>query len=371
MLITNGDVKVNISSSGSKKGSSLTLPFRDTVSLKKTKPITKYKKKMGDIWLGARKMSFLYLAVHYLLKEGKRRMAGFYEMSETTGKYVFIEVLLEGGSVISDFKVIDESPSEFLNMEGKSYDVVFGHQSCLSGCIDDGYNIVFIDFDKIHKNLTPVIRPAYLVLIVFMLVMIGWMVAMLMPEPPAKVEEKPKEKPPLTEQEKNFLRAVVSAKLLDRYRDLEREITRDTAFGDVRMAVNASEHSVSGNVDVIFRSYYPFKDSRHDGKWFVFSKSGSENLLREDIQAAQAASFKPPHYCLSRLIKYDTVSRSEGEWIMSVALVPKSEKDQFEYGEVAALLKDLYMCPISIDSLVMEDKKVNITVKVFTEVPKP
>ncbi len=347
MDITSGNVRFQIS-----PGKTGVIPFNSAVSIKKTKPTSKLKKKVGDVWISAKGMSLMYVLATHMLQRQIRRIVGFYQYPQDPDKVVFLEVALDGSSVVGSMRLIDESPAQFLDMEGKTFDEMIGNVPGLTGTTG-------IDLDKIYKGLIPSIRPLFVAILGVTVIMLGVMVYQLVDMTGKQVEEqKPKERPALTVAETNYLSALQYAEMLDKYKALLGRLDKEVALKSVSMTLTATPHDVTYAVNVTYRSFYPFVDSKLDGKHYVFLKSETGTLTRE-LAGSIRKELKSPYLCLQHFMPYKITERSADEWTIRVE--EKSHK------KAAQFLMDTYLCPVKIVDFKMDDASLAATYKLSND----
>lgn len=333
-----GDVKL------SKAKGARVVDFFHRVNIPKIKPAGRgiLKKKVGDVYVSSKKMSLWYILSYYMLKEGKKKLVGFYPYREHS--FIFIEATNEGNKRFSlEYKVIDDyTPQSFKELEGKYYDTIFGATNLT--------NIV-LPFEALHKELlkgTINPKPSEIVLVSILVVVavaVGYYFLSEWTKPPVKVAvQKAPPPPPLSDTETLRLKQAVSSDLLRAYVSLLGGLGGDRILKTMTMSITTSAMTVDGALNVTYASYYPFNGSAKNGDVFTWPDSVTKTKKREDIPSlAPVRGFDGCMNMLLDMKDVELVSRSGSDWRFTFKLK--------EYKNAVKLLNSLYMCPFVMESL--------------------
>ncbi|MCK9228212.1 MAG: hypothetical protein M0P30_10550 [Syntrophorhabdaceae bacterium] len=328
-----------------------TLPFSVTTTIKKLKPATRISRKIGEQWIGTQKVNMVFLLASYLLKTGKTRLAVFLKKSEKN--YIFVEITVAQTTVNASYKWVTDTPQDFLALEGKSYDAILGEPKVATE---------ILDWVKMAKEFSTTAKPLYIAIV--LVVIAGFVVGGLYmfgvigakPPPPRKTAaELEKENPPLSTGETKILSLLLTQEMLQEYKHVVDSLdqTPDIAMKSATIRINPQgSHEIQGNLTVIYESIYPYPGAKQAGDLFTMQDEKKVTKKREDISIASPlveAAKKARLGALETLIDSGNVAtRDDNGWKFSVII----EKD---YSAVAKMLNSIYMSPVVINSLVIDE----------------
>lgn len=110
------------------------------------------------------------------------------------------------------------------------------------------------------------------------------------------------------------------------------------------------EQELKGTLSFQFESFYPFRGSKKSGDLFTFGKEIVFRKSRADMRAAIKAEAKARQNtkAFETLVDLcDVVARGDREWKFAVA-----RKD---YRSVVKILNDIYLSPVVIDSITVNE----------------
>ena len=335
------------------------LPFAEHISIRKLKPREKLSHKIGDRWISSRRVSFAYLMAHYMVKNKKTVLAGFFDRGD--GKYVFMEIKAGNMTIEARYMLsVDSSPGNFMAMAGRQYDGIFGDAS-LSAEPD----FIDISYEKLLKEVTiGVTSFQAVVALVVVTVMMGAVLnyagifTKRKTEPTTKAVAT-KEIPPLTHEEIRALSILITGEALVKYKlyveTLPEEIAlRNASFRILPVAGSLRgkerEQELKGTLSFQFESFYPFRGSKKSGDLFVFGKEIVFTKSRADMQMAmktQARARQNTKALVTLVDLCDVAARSDREWKFTMA-----EKD---YRNVVKIFNDIYLSPVVINSITVNE----------------
>lgn len=335
------------------------IPFAEHVSIRKLKPRERLSHKIGDRWISSRRVSFAYLMAHYMVKNQKTVLAGFFDRGD--GKYVFMEIKAGNMSIEARCMLsVDGSPANFMAMAGRQYDGIFG-DVCLAAEPD----FVDIPYEKLFKETAVGITPLQAVLV---LAVVGVIVAAILSNAgifTKKATESrskagaAKEIPPLTDEEIRALSILITGEALVKYKLYVETLPEDVALrsavfrilpvtGSVRG--RGGEQELKGILSFQFESFYPFRGSRRNGDLYVFGKEIVFTKNRVDVLAAmkvQAAAQQNAKALETLVDLCDVAARGEKDWKFTVA-----EKN---YRNVVRIFNDIYLSPVVINNMTVNE----------------
>jgi len=258
-----GEIKTQVRSS---------IPLTTAISVRKMKPSLKYTKKIGDIWLGANKMSFLLVLAYTLLKNQKNKAVGFYKHGD---RYLYIEASVDldrRTSIVTGFTSPNETPEVFITVSGKVYDAVFGETEIR--------NAVF-DFLKAYRELSRRISPFQIGAVLLCIAVSGYLFSIVLEkppkiEPPKVLQKSPPPPPPLTTAESNKLLLILKNSFIEFYGEAQENVRNRSNEKwlknvTVSTAPAADNQSISLNANFTYCSFYPFEGARKEGKTYVWT----------------------------------------------------------------------------------------------------
>ncbi len=333
------------------RGAKGTLPFCVTSTIKRLKPGTKISRKVGEQWIGTQKVSMAFLLGSYLLKTGKSRLAVFLKKSDKN--YIFVEISITQNAVIASYKWITDTPQDFLALEGKSYDVILG---------EPGVATELLDWAKMAKEFSHAARPLHMV--IALIVITGLMMGGLYMSgvtgkkkvvPKSTAAGLEKEKPPLSKGETKILSLLLTREMLQEYKMVADSLhsVPDIAIKSAAITINPhGPHEVQASLTVIYESIYPYPGSKQEGDLFTTQDEKRITKERKDIPTASPlieAVKEGRLAALEALIDSGNVTaRDTNGWKFSVVI-------ENDYRAVVELLDSIYMSPVAINSLVMDE----------------
>ena len=333
-----GEIKKQVRSS---------IPLTAPISVRRMKPSLKYTKKIGDIWVGSNKMSFLLILAYTLLKNQKNKVVGFFSHGD---RYLYIEASVDldkRTSIVTGFTSPKESPEVFITVSGKVYDAVFGETEIR--------NAIF-DFLKAYRELSRRISPSQVAAVLLCLTVSGYLFSVVVEKPPkierpGVLQKTPPPPPPLTTAESNKLSLMLKDGFIENYGAAQESIRKRGSEKwlksvSVSTAPGADGHSVSLTANFTYSSFYPFEGSRKEGKTYVWTAPQGLSLGRQDLD--RYVNKVSPRVCLKYLINYDVTERTKTFWSISV----KEEKSS----RIAFLLNLIYSCPCVIKDMTIDEK---------------
>ncbi|OPY03713.1 MAG: hypothetical protein A4E60_00010 [Syntrophorhabdus sp. PtaB.Bin047] len=335
------------------------IPFAERISIRKLKPREKLSHRIGDRWISSRRVSFAYLMAHYMVKNNKTVLAGFFDRGD--GKYVFMEIKAGNMTIEARYMVsVDSSPGNFMAMAGRQYDGVFGDVSL---SMEPDY--IDISYEKLLKEVTIGVTPlqAAAVLIVVAVIM-GAVLNHAGLFTKKKVEPRTragaaKEIPPLTRQEIRALSILITGEALIKYKLYVETLPEDIALRSAVFHIlpvaglpreKGREQELKGTLSFQFESFYPFRGSKKIGDLFVFGKEIVFTKRRADMPAAMKAQARAQQNtkAFETLVNLcDVAARDDREWKFTVA--------QKDYRNVVRILNDIYLSPVVIDSITVNE----------------
>lgn len=328
-----------------------TLPYFVTTTIKKLKPAAKLNRKIGEQWIGTQKLNMAFLLGCYLLKTGKTRLAVFLKKSDKN--YIFIEIVATQNSVNASYRWITDTPQDFLALEGKSYDAILGEPKVATE---------LVDWAKMAKEFSNSAKPLHMIItfIVIMGLMTGglYMFGVIGKKkaPPVKTAaELEKEKPPLSTGEIKILSLLLTQEMLQEYKHIVNSLdqTPDIAVKTATIAIDSQgPHEVQGSLTVMYESIYPYPGAKQDGDLFTMQDEKKAMKKREDISIASPlvdVAKEGRMAALEALIESGNVAtRDANGWKFSVVI-------ENDYKAVARMLNTIYMTPVTINSLVIDE----------------
>ncbi len=289
------------------------LPFTSDVVFKMIKPSTVYKKKIGDTWISSMKLSLAYLMGHYMLRNDKKRVAGFYLLND--GQHLVIEFEMSNSprALKTNWSIHRETPQDYLSIEGKAFDAICGNTEVSN---------VTIDFPRLYKEAASTVSPANMAAyILIILVASGLLYYMLAPTPAVNrgpVVAKDAPPPKLTEAEKESLQAAMFYQLIDEFNKLAAESGTEKVFSAVQASASSTDMAVTARLTVKFISFYPFEGAVKEGDHYSWDKNVSIEKGRPDIAAG---SYREGAVCLGEMLKggWDVTQRSGDVWHLKLA----------------------------------------------------
>jgi len=330
------------------------IPLMTPISVRKMKPSLKYAKKIGDVWLGANKMSFNLLLTYILLKQEKNKVIGFFKHGD---RYLYIEGsvdLHKQTFIITGFTAANETPDLFVSVSGKVYDAVFGPTDIKTADFD---------FVRAYRELSRRISPAHVVVVVLCLAMSGYLLSIVLEkppkiEPPKMLQKAPPPPPPLTPAEMNKLLLMLKDKFIEKYSE-EQDGIRKKGYEKWLKSVTVTtvpvpdSQAMSINVHFTYSSYYPFEGAKKEGKNYIWTSLYGQTLGRQDLDRFPLSKVGP-YVCLKYLINYDVTERSKTQWVVLL----KEDK----YPRIAFLLNLIYDCPCIVKDMTIDEKGLSGTV---------
>lgn len=313
------------------------------VTFRKVKQPAKVKRKIGSVWVLTKKPSFAFLMSCFILKRGMKKAAGFYSIGN--GKYIFMEFVLGVSEITSNWTQIDETPEDYLSIEGKQYDFIFGNSEIKN---------IDIDFDALYKELlqrfsSSQVRMVVMGAAVLGVVGIGLWAYFAYTKPKAASSNIPPPPPPLTEREQRILENVVMKNMYDEYNKNVESVGPERVMTEAMAAVSIEPLAVKGKLVVKYKSFYPFDNSAKDGDWYVWLKESGVEKKREDIPAG--FKLKDPKECLGIFLqnKAEVITRKDNKWQIRL--------ETTDYHRFIKTLNSAYGCPLSFRTLTAKPDK--------------
>ncbi|NLT22877.1 MAG: hypothetical protein GXX82_07505 [Syntrophorhabdus sp.] len=331
------------------------IPFAEPIFIRKLKPRGKLSHKIGDRWISSRRVSFAYLMAHYMVKNKKTVLAGFFDRGD--GKYVFMEIKAGNTTIEARYMLsVDSSPGNFMAMAGRQYDGIFGDASL---SMEPDY--VDISYEKLLREVTIGVTSlqAVVVLVVVAVIMgavlnyAGVFTKRKM-EPGAKARAT-KEIPPLTHEEIRALSILITGEALVKYKLYVETLPEDIALRNAVFRIlpvagsprgKGREQELKGTLSFQFESFYPFRESKKSGDLFVFGKEIVFSKGRADMRAALNAEARARQNtkAFETLVDLcDVAARGDREWKFTVA--------QKDYRDVVRIFNDIYLSPVVINTI--------------------
>ncbi len=333
------------------------IPFAERISIRKLKPREKLSHRIGDRWISSRRVSFTYLMAHYMVKNNKTVLAGFFDRGD--GKYVFMEIKRQHDLEARYMLSVDSSPGNFMAMAGRQYDGVFGD---LSLSMEPNY--IDIPYEKLLKEVTIRVTPLQAaVVLVIVAVIMGAVLNYAGLFTKKKVEPRTraraaKEIPPLTHEEIRALSILITGEALVKYKlyvdTLPEDIAlRSAAFRILPVAGSSPgkrrEQELKGTLSFQF-DLLSLSGSKKSGDLFVFGKEIVFSKSRADMQAAMKAEARARENrkAFETIVDLcDVAARDERDWKFTVA-----EKD---YRNVVRIFNDIYLSPVVINNITVNE----------------
>lgn len=335
---------IDVASGNIQDKPSKALLFSSPVVFKRIKPSTRYKKKVAALWISATKLSFEYVMAFYMVREEKKRIAGFYHIGDDKYLVVEFEIVASPPGLKSTWSLQKETPHDYLAIEDKTFDAVFGNTQASD---------TTIDFDKLYKEVVGGMSPA-------MQITAGACALLLCaaayfylfadtPKPqlaasPAQQDTQP---PPLTDAETRDLQAAVFYELVDSFNKLVADLGNDKVFSAVQVSITNNANSVSGKLNVRYRSFYPFATSMKDGDHYSWENNINIEKGRKDLRGG--ALFKDSIACLGTMLKdkWDVTQREDKVWHMKLALPA--------YRDFIKAVNSVVACPVAVKSIKLNE----------------
>jgi hypothetical protein len=301
MIVHFDDLYLNVLTGSIAERTVKSTPFSAPMSIRKLKPTAaKFRKKISQQWLSTMRYSFGFLIVGYMLKNNIERAAGFYALPD--GRNLFMEFSVAQGNVITSWAVIQESPEDFLSIEGKSYDIVFGNTH-ISTCT--------IDILSLHKEFSGAVTPYHIattvVIGVFFTIAILYFAGILKPE--VKLVHQPAQQDivvPLTTEETRTLYRLAYEDIIIQYNKIVGDLGNDKVINNITatIASNLQTQEVNGNMTVTLQSYFPFDGSNIDDTTGLYSwqQSVSVRKGRDDILGHGNVAYRDINDCVRAIL---------------------------------------------------------------------
>lgn len=329
------------------------IPLIAPISVRKMKPSLKYAKKVGDVWIGSNKLSFALLLGYVQLKQEKNRVIGLYKEGD---HYLFIEGSVDmhrQPTIATGFTAPNETPDVFMSVRGKGYDCIFG-----------AVDIKNTDFDflKAYRELSSQIKPLHIAAILLCLAVSGYLVTIVFEKPP-KLEvpklskQPPPPPPPLTPAEAGRLLVMLKEKFIQRYSDVQKEISRSGGekwLKNVALTSAPTPDRQSISVNFTYASFYPFEGAKKEGNIYTWTRPYGESLSRDNLKSF-VSSPAGSHVCLKYFINYPITERGAGNrWTVSLK--------ETQYPKIVFLMNLIYDCPCAVKDMTIDEKGLSGTV---------
>lgn len=353
MVVNFGQINLNVLTGTPVEKASKVIPFHSQVSIRKIKPGTKFKKKVSQVWISTIKYSFSYIIGYYMLKNNLKKIAGFYALPD--GKNLFMEFLVVQNSIIASWLLIQESPEDFLSIEGKVYDAIFGNTSVSNHKIN---------ITSLHKELVTEITPIQMILVAFLgisLLLGGLYLGGVIGKKEKVITRKvsqPTMPEPLTVFEERLLRRMVYKDVINQYNDIVLSINKDQVMESASIEFVPNQYDVTGNINIKLWSYYPFDNAvlEEDTGRYIWQQSFTVKKEKSDISSYDESLSLTMNIeeCLGILLKNDTTitSRSGDNWKFRVNFT--------NYNRFINLMNKIYNCPISINLIDIKEESQSI-----------
>ena len=327
------------------------IPLTAPVTVRKLKPSGTYAKKIGDVWLGSNKMSFSLLLSYLLLKNEKNNAIGFFKYSDG---YLYIEAsvdMYKHTTIKTGYTSSTETPTSFMTVSGKAYDAVFG--------FTDAKNINF-DFVKAQQEISRKLTPVHIGAILVGLFLSVFLISHVLQKPPKielpKTTKKAAAPPPLTAAENNKLLHMLKDRFITKYGEIQEELRRSNTEKRLKNITFTTVPNPDGqtmSANFTYASYYPFVGSKKEGNNYIWSKSYTERLTRQDL-SKYAPAPAAADVCMRYFLKYEVTERTTDHWTLSLK-EPKHPR-------IAFLMNLLYECPSVIKDMTIDDNGLSGTV---------
>jgi hypothetical protein len=315
------------------------VPLSSGVSFRKLKPSVKFKKRIDNVWLSSSKYSFEFLIGCYMLKTNKKRVVGFYKIEES--RYIVMEFLISVSppGITSIWSIIKEEPQDYLEIEDKVFDAIFGSTPVSN---------TTIDFEKLQKEVLGQFKPVHVAAVLLLLILLLVTVyKVIHKEPlPKPVETKQPEQIALSEEEANTLHLLVFYELIDSYNRLVSETGEDRIFGSVDMHIEKGQQSVTGKMNINYKSYYPFKGSSKSSDYYTWTDNISIEKTKNDIKSI---SYRDANECLADIVKddWEVTGRDDRGWHIRYI--------SNDYKRFIKAVNKVVTCPLQLNLLTMKE----------------
>lgn len=341
MVVNCGDIYIDLKTGRKVDGNGKAIPLSVNTVFRKIKPLMKYKKKIGQIWIATPRLSLEYLMAIYMVKNEKKKVAGFFRL-DTEGKYAVMEFTYSPSpaGITTTFNIIEESPHLYMEIEDKSYDSIFGNTNVSN---------VSIDFDKLLKSLMFSLDTREItILIVGIVVILSSVYMAYKMLKPAKTTtiQKTATPPPLTEEEKNYLHQQVIKEMFEKYNKAVNSMNIDTAMSSATFRIENGEQSVKGILNIKYTSFYPYSGASvvqsEKGELYEWSDDIVIEKSKKDIKKITTDD---PMICLKVVIGDDwaVISRKDRMWHIKM-----TTKD---YGEFVKKINRIKNCDYTMKNI--------------------
>lgn len=319
---------------------SKSIPFSSGVVFRKLKPSVKFKKRVDNIWISSSRFSLELLIAYYMLKTNKKRIVAFYKVEEN--KHIVMEFFtsVSPPGITSTWLTIKEDPQDYLEIEDKSFDEIFGNLSV---------STTTIDFVKLQKEILGYFKPIYAIAAAVILLIIFSMlsVKLVKKEPLLKsVETKPPEQIALTEQEASVLYSIVLYEMVNSYNKIVSQMTNDKILDSASMNISKSDQTVTGTITIKYKSYYPYEGSIKESDYYTWTDNISIEKTKKDLKET---TYRNSSECLFDVVEnnWEVTKRDNRGWHIRY-----SSKD---YKDFVKAINKILSCPLELNSLTMKE----------------
>jgi hypothetical protein len=276
-----------------------------------------------------------------MLKTNKKRIVGFYRIEE--GRYIVMEFFISVSppGIISTWSSIKEEPRDYLEIEDKVFDAIFGNTPVSNAAID---------FEKLQKDVLHQFKPVYMAagLLVLILLLIP-VYQLLQKKPPPKpvVTEKPAQIT-LSEEEASTLHCLVFYDLIDAFNNITLETGEDKIFESMEMNIGKSQQSVTGKIHIKYKSYYPFRGSSKSSDYYTWADNISIEKTKSDLRGI---SYRDADKCLIDIVKddWEVANRDDRGWCIRYT--------SDDYKKFINSINRIVACPVQVNSVTMKESK--------------